>query len=151
VFVVGCAAKTLKEDVNGHKASEKKSFFESSDTALIREALALLSSKEGAPDYNAAKVKLEQLVQNHPKSKWVEGAQGVSAAIDTLLLLQNKIQAEKLSLDKANTDKTKMVKENEGLKTDNLKLQQENEKLKNDIGLLKKLEIQLEKRDKMLK
>jgi hypothetical protein len=37
------------------------------------------------------------------------------------------------------------------LKTDNLKLQQENEKLKNDIGLLKKLEIQLEKRDKMLK
>jgi hypothetical protein len=151
VFVVGCAAKTVKEDTNDHKASMNKSFFESSDTELIREALNLLSNKEEAPDYNAARTNLNLLMQKHPKSKWVNPAQGLSAAIDKLLILQAKIKAENLALDKANADKTKLLKENEDLKGDNIKLQQENEKLKNDIALLKKLEIQLEKREKMLK
>jgi hypothetical protein len=151
-LVIGCAAKTVKDDVTVHKADVNKSFFESSDTALIREALVLLSSKkEEAPDYNTARAKLEALVQKYPKSKWVSSAQGLNSTIDKMLLLQSRIKAEKTALDKANADKTALFTENESLRGDNLKLKQENEKLKSDMALLKKLEIQLEKREKMLK
>jgi regulator of replication initiation timing len=62
------------------------------------------------------------------------------------------------TVEKARADKAKTLRENEQIKKDNrqlleetAKLVQENEQLKKDIQLLKSLEVQLEKREKMLR
>jgi hypothetical protein len=165
-FFAGCAAIPVKDKAIGrNEAAEKqKGFFEwsPSDLDIINEALSYLSQREGAPDYNAARAKLEILINERPQSKWAKSAQTLIRTIDNLLGLQAKVKAEKSELDKAQIDKAKLLKENEVLKkdykyleeryqTETVKLQQENEQLKNDIALLKKLEIQLEKREKRLK
>ena len=61
-------------------------------------------------------------------------------------------------IEKAKEENTRLLKENEQVKKDNrrmleetAKLIQENEQLKKDIQLLKSLEVQLEKREKMLR
>jgi PBP1b-binding outer membrane lipoprotein LpoB len=132
VFLAGCAGKAVKDESSGSKTTAKKGFFtwSPSDTDLLGEALSCLNNKENAPDYSAAKEKLELLLQQYPKSKWAGGARGLIQSIDTILALQTKVT-------QAHADNAKIVKENE--------------QLKNDIALLKKLEIQLEKREKMLK
>ena len=71
--------------------------------------------------------------------------------INKIIALQNNVQSERLALERANTDKSRLFKEIEMLKTEAVKLQHENDQLKNDILLLKQLEIQLEKREKRLK
>jgi hypothetical protein len=166
ISVAGCATKPIIDKSNGQKqvAEKQKSFFElsPSDTDILNEAFTYLSDAEGAPDYNAAKAKLGMLIQEHPKSKWAANAQILILTIDNLLALQAKVKVEKQAKDKAHADKSKLFKENESLRkeyklleeryqTETVKLYQENEQLKNDIALLKKLEIQLEKREKKLK
>lgn len=164
VFIAGCATQPVKDESHSQKTTGEKSFFvfSPSDTDLVREALDCLNNKEGEQDYNAAKAKLDLLVQKHPKSKWAVSAHSLIQAIDNMLALQNEVKAEKQALDKANADKSKLLRENEKLKkeykileeryqTEPDKLRQENEQLRNDMELLKKLEIQLEKREKMLK
>lgn len=165
-IVAGCAVGPVKDKAIGRNevAERQKGFFEwsPSDLDIINEALSYLSQPEGVPDYNAARAKLEIIIKERPQSKWAKSAQTLIRTIDTLLGLQVKIKVEKNALDKAQVDKTKLLKENEVLKkdykyleeryqTETVKLQQENEQLKNDIALLKKLEIQLEKREKRLK
>jgi uncharacterized protein with FMN-binding domain len=131
-FLTGCTGKAVKSEAPGQKTTVKRGFFTSSpsDSDLFSEALSILVNKENVPDYSAAKEKLELLLREYPKNKWAGGAQGLMQAMDTILDLEAKVQ-------QGNIDKLKLVKENE--------------QLKNDIALLKKLEIQLEKREKMLK
>jgi hypothetical protein len=161
ICTAGCANL---DKSNGRKVENQKSFFGLSPSAedIVSEALAYLNNQEGMPDYNAARTKLEFLLQEHPQSKWAGNARGLIRTIDKLLVLQTKVQSDKNALQKISAEKTKLFRENETLKKDNkhlaeklqtetVRLQQENEQLKNDIALLKKLEIQLEKREKMLK
>jgi hypothetical protein len=131
-FLTGCAGNAVQSDTPGKKTTVKRGFFTSSpsDSELFGEALSSLTNKENVPDYSAAKEKLELLLREYPKSKWAGGAQGLIKTIDTILALQVEVKQEHI-------DKGKIVKENE--------------QLKNDIAQLKKLEIQLEKREKMLK
>jgi hypothetical protein len=159
IFIAGCANSSVIDKSNGPKmaAQKQKSIFElsPSDADIINEALISLNNKEGKPDYYAARAKLAILIQEHPKSKWAGSAQALIQIIDNLLALQKKIEAESVALDKANAEKAKLQKDykysEEKYQTETVKLQQENEQLKNDIALLKKLEIQLDKREKMLK
>lgn len=166
ISVAGCVPNPVIDKSNGQKkvAEKQKSFFElsPSDTDILNEAFTCLSYEEGYPDYNAAKAKLGILIQEYPKSKWAVNAQILIRTIDNLIALQAKVEAEKQATDKAQADKTKTSKDNEALRknyklleeryqTETVKLRQENEQLKNDIALLKKLEIQLEKREKRLK
>jgi len=167
IFIAGCAPPpvTYKSDGQNIMAREREgSFFTmpSSDADIMKEALVYLSSKEGGPNYNLARAKLALLIAQYPQSKWVLSAQNLIQTINNLLALQIKIQEEKLALDKANADKSKLVRENETIKknykaleerhqTETVKLQNENEQLKNNMALLKKLEIESEKREKMLK
>jgi hypothetical protein len=159
VFVAGCANSSVIDKSNGPNMADQKqkSIFElsPSDTDIINEALISLNNKEGKPDYNATKAKLEILIQEHPQSKRAVSAQALIQIINNLLALQEKVKTESVALDKANAEKAKLRKDykysEERYQTETLKLQQENEQLKNDIALLKKLEIQLDKREKMLK
>lgn len=123
----------------------------SSEADLIQEALGFLNNPEGAPDYNSVRAGLESFILQYPRSKWTGCAQSLLQTINKITVLQNKAKTERLALDRAYADKSRLFKEIELLKTEAVKLQHENDQLRNDIVLLKQLEIQLEKREKMLK
>jgi hypothetical protein len=156
-FVAGCAPKIAKDESPAPKKTTKKIVSAlppsdaDADTDLIRNTLAHLGNNSGAPNYDAAKFKLELFVQQYPSSAWTGCAQDLIQIIDAILILKNKIKSEKQTLERTNAEKIKLLKENEALKAEAVKNQQENEQLRNDIALLKQLEIRLEKREKMLK
>jgi hypothetical protein len=154
-LVAGCAHKIVQDETPVPKKTKVQvipalpSF--DTDAEQIRIALAHLGNNSGVPDYDAAKTKLELFVQQHPSSVWNDCAQNLIQTIDTMLILKNKIKSEKQALEKTTAEKIKLLKENETLKAEAVKNQQENDRLRSDIALLKQLEIQLEKREKMLK
>ncbi len=132
---------------------------EPSDRELFEEALSYLSNNKNEPNYNEAKARLENLVVQFPKSKWVAGAQALISSLDRISALQVQLRQEN---QKAQDEHVKLTKEIEGLRDNTrqieekysaeiIRLQQENEQLKKDIQQLKNLEIQLEKREKMLR
>lgn len=155
-FIAGCAGSPILDESNG-AAQKRKGIFalHPSDTDIIKEALKLLNRQEEKPDYNAAKARLAIFIDEYHKSKWAESAQALILTIDNLLALQEKVKAQSLALDKEYAEKTKLKRDyqfsEERNRAEISKLQQENEQLKKDIALLKKLEIQLDKREKMLK
>jgi len=157
--IAGCAHSPIIDKSNDRQSAARngKSFFESrpSDADIINGALISLHKQEGEPDYNAAKARLAILIQDYPQSKWAESAQAVILIINNLLALQEKVKTQSLALDKENAERTKQSKDyqysEERDRAEISKLQQENEQLKKDIGLLKKLEIQLNRREKLLK
>jgi hypothetical protein len=102
---------------------------------------------------------LENLVEQFPKSKWITSAQALILTLDRISALQVQVKQEK---QKTQVDQVKLTKEigwlrdnvkqiEEKYSTEIIRLQQENEQLKKDIQQLKKLEIHLEKREKMLR
>lgn len=159
----GCAVNTLLNGNQGQTepAGNSMSIFskEPSDKELFNETLSLLHFREGEPDYQEAKIRLEKLIARYPKSKWSVGAQALILTLDSISALQAKLKAEQTSTQ---NDHAKLMREIDWLK-DNAKkteekymaemtrLQQENEQLKKDIEQLKKLEIRLEKREKMMR
>ena len=163
VILAGCSTKAVIGNVNGQKSPVEKSsgIFskESSDKELFEEALSYLSNKKKEPNYNEAKAKLENLLAQFPKSKWAAAAQALLSSLDRISALQVQIKQEK---QKVQGEQVKLTKEIEGLRDSGkqiegkysaeiVRLQQENEQLKKDIQQLKNLEIQLEKREKMLR
>ena len=159
VFIAGCAGSPVIDQSQGTKTvvEKQRSMFElsPSDADLFREALTSLHDRQGEPDYMAARAKLRIFIQEHPRSKWAASAQALIQAINNLIDLQEKVKTESLELSKANAEKAKLKKDyknsEEKYQAEAVKLQQENEQLKNDIELLKKLEIQMGQREKMLK
>jgi len=113
--------------------------------------LSSLTNPDGTPDYDTFKVRLESFILQYPQSEWTRGAQGLLQTINKISTLQNKARLERLALEKTNADKAKLLKEIDLLKTEAIKLQHENDQLRNDLAILKRLEIQLEKREKLLK
>lgn len=166
LFVAGCASHQVIDKSDARKVSDEKrtSIFSllPSDTDIINAALSCLSTPGKEPDYDAARAKLQKLTDEYPHSKWFDSAQALLLTIDDLLDLQSTVINKQQELDKANAEKSKLLKEKDALRrdynnledryqTETAKLQQENEQLKRDISLLKRLEIQLDKREKMLK
>lgn len=158
-FIAGCAHRPVVDKSNGRKIEIKKQtgIFElsPSDTDIINEALSFLNKQKGEPDYDAAKIRLAILIEEYPKSKWAGSAKALIMTINNLLALREKVKIQSLTLDKENAEKAKLRKtcqySEERDRAEISRLQQENDQLKQDIALLKKLEIQLDKREKMLK
>jgi len=163
IMLAGCSTKAVVDNVNGRTGTVEKSsgIFsrEPSDRELFEEALSYLSNNKNEPNYNEAKARLENLVAQFPKSKWVAGAQALIFSLDRISALQvqlrqenQKAQGEHVKLTKAIEDlrdNTRQIEEKYSVEI--MRLQQENEQLKKDIQQLKNLEIQLEKREKMLR
>lgn len=158
-FVAGCAGHSIIDESKSTKISmeQRKGIFESppSDSDIINEVLFSLNEEEGEPDYNEVRTKLANFIQDYPLSKWTGYAKALMLIINNVLALQEKVQTQSLELDQANREKEKIVKDYQ--LTDKIyrgeitRLQQEIEVLKKDILILKRLEIQLDRREKMLK
>jgi hypothetical protein len=129
---------------------------------LFFQGLQQLVEPVNKDEYEMARHTFEILVSSYPESKWRDTAQAALRLIGEMDSYRNKILSERNMVNKLLTDRTKALQDNEQLKKDfrllNEKhqaefaaLQQENEQLKKDIQLLKNLEIQLEKREKLLR
>jgi len=123
-----------------------------SDEELFHGGLSYMGSNGQPVDYGKARSAFDTLVNTYPKSKW----RGLSERLIRLIDECQSCQEKNLLGNKTQSDKNKLLQENERLKKDIRQLQsetarlsQENEQLKNDIQLLKNLEIQLDKREKM--
>ena len=154
IMVAGCSTKAVVDNANGRTGSVERSSsifsIEPSDRELFEEALSYLSNNKNEP-----KARLENLVAQFPKSKWVAGAQALLSSLDRISTLQGQLK-------QAQDEHVRLTKELEGFRDNNrqieekyaaeiIRLKQENEQLKNDIQQLKNLELQLEKREKMLR
>jgi DNA repair ATPase RecN len=163
VMLSGCSTKVTIDNTNKQMGPAEKSIHifskEPSDKELFEDALSFLSNKEKEPNYTGAKIRLENLVEQFPKSKWITSAQALILTLDRISALQVQVKQEK---QKTQVDQVKLTKEigwlrdnvkqiEEKYSTEIIRLQQENEQLKKDIQQLKKLEIHLEKREKMLR
>lgn len=159
IMLAGCSTKAVVDNGNGRTGEVEKSSgifsTEPSDRELFEEALFYLSNNKNEPNYNEAKARLENLVVQFPKSKWVAGAQALISSLDRISALQVQLRQEN---QKAQDEHVKLTKERDNTRqieekysAEIIRLQQENEQLKKDIQQLKNLEIQLEKREKMLR
>jgi len=159
IMVAGCSTKAVVDNANGRTGSVERSSsifsIEPSDRELFEGALSYLSNNKNEPNYYEAKARLENLVAQFPKSKWVAGAQALLSSLDRISTLQGQLK-------QAQDEHVRLTKELEGFRDNNrqieekyaaeiIRLKQENEQLKNDIQQLKNLELQLEKREKMLR
>jgi hypothetical protein len=98
------------------------------------------------------------LLNTYPKSKWRGLSETFIRLIDMEQLYEETCRTDVQLIEKAKEDNARLFKENEQGRKDNRRLLeetarliQENEQLKKDIQLLKSLEVQLEKREKMLR
>lgn len=162
VMVSGCAANAVLNGASEQAGPAEKSINlfnkEPSDKDLFDEALSLLNNQENKPKYDEAKIRLENMILQYPKSKWAAGAQALILTLDRISELEAALNTEKTRVQ---NERGKLTREIDGLKgnlkkaeeyaTETTRLQQENEQLKRDIEQLKNLEIRLEQREKMLR
>ena len=125
-----------------------------SDTDIFSKGMSYLGNREKAADYVKARGAFDELLKKFPRSKW----RGLSEILIRLIDDMEKCSADMQLMEKAKEDNARLLRENEQIKKDNkqlleetAKLVQENEQLKKDIQLLKSLEVELEKREKMLR
>ena len=136
---------------------EKPSFFSkpSNDAALLNEGASYLGFPEKPADYAKAKASFETLIKNYPKSKWRPLAETLIRLLDDIQAVQARGQSEQDQLKNENERLKKEIQALNGRfqaeRSALPALLQENEQLKKDIELLKKLEVQLDKREKMLR
>ena len=140
--------------------TNERSWFKRSpaDVDVFYQGISYLGDNEKSADYAKAKAAFEEVLKTYPKSKWRGLSETFIRLIDMEQLYEEQCRTDLQFIEKAKEDKAKLLKENEQVKKDNrrlleetAKLIQENEQLKKDIQLLKSLELQLEKREKMLR
>ena len=161
LFVILLAAcSSLPSPPGTPPRSNDRSWFNRSpaDVDVFYQGISYLGDKEKSADYAKAKAAFEQVLKTYPKSKWRGLSETFIRLIDMEQLYEEQSRADLQFIEKAKEDNAKLLKENEQAKKDNrrlleetAKLIQENEQLKKDIQLLKSLELQLEKREKMLR
>jgi hypothetical protein len=156
VILLGCATtggisnNTDQKDTNQHS----NGFFsiKPSDKEIFTDALSFLSNDGKEPQYNEAKIRLENLIQQYPKSKWTDAAKALLISLNRISELELKQEQaeqkqEKLTHDLAAlSNKSRQTEERHTSEIS--RLQQENEELAKGLQQLKNLEIQLEKRKK---
>ena len=141
------------------RANERSWFKRSpADVDIFYQGISYLGDKEKATDYAKAKAAFNEVLNTYPKSKWRGLSETFIRLIDMEQLYEETCRTDVQLIEKAKEDNARLLKENEQAKKDNrrlldetAKLIQENEQLKKDIQLLKSLEVQLEKREKMLR
>lgn len=163
LILAGCATKpmisTTADRTDGPVKSNGLFNQDRSDEELFIEALSSLSNEKKEPNHDEAKLKLENLINQYPRSKWIGASRALLTSLDRISTLQTQLKQER---QRNQGENNKLSKEIELLRDNNkqledrltaeiVRLQQENEQLKRDIQQLKNLEIQLEKREKMLR
>ncbi|MDD5712600.1 MAG: hypothetical protein PHY31_07580 [Smithellaceae bacterium] len=114
------------------------------DAELIYEGMLALGQDGQPPDYGRARKAFDAIIKDHPNSRWKKLA-------ERLVGLLNDISDCRRLADKLKAQQTDLAQENDQLKKD-IRLQ--NEKLQaalTDIERLKNIEIELEKRDRLLR
>lgn len=136
---------------------EKASLFSKppADAMLLNEGASWLGLSDKPADYVKARETFVRLMNNYPKSKWRPLAETFIHLIDTIQTEQAKNQSERELAENLQRDKEQLRKDlqllNSKCQADRTGLLQENEQLKRDMELLKKLEVQLDRREKMLR
>jgi hypothetical protein len=132
------------------------------DAMMINEGVSWLGLSDKPADYAKARETFAVLTKNYPESKWRPLAETFIRLIDIIESLQAKnLSAQELT-EKLQQDNGQLKQDHERLKKDlqalsskfeaeRAGLLQENEQLKKDMELLKQLEVQLDKREKMLR
>lgn len=127
----------------------------SADAAVLNEGASYLGFPEKPADYAKARASFETLIKNYPKSKWRPLAETLIRLLDEIQSVQARGQSEQEQLKNENERLKKEIQALNGRfqaeRSALPALLQENEQLKKDIELLKKLEVQLDKREKMLR
>lgn len=137
--------------------------YSADDRKLFEEGLNCLKTiPERLPDYTKARKILETLVQKHPESKWRIQAELWLGHLDAFSRLEEKLNTCQQKVENNQIAQNRLQRENEQLRKEIRELtektqeelnrfNQENEQLKRDIRLLKNMEIQREKRERMLR
>ncbi len=123
--------------------------------------LALQLDKQDQ-DGGPAKLIFERLINTYPTSKWHGAAQVCIRLLGAMDAYRDQLRTEQAMAAKVLSDKAKSLQETEQLKrelrslmekhqAELTALQQENEQLRKDIQLLKNLELQRDRREKMLR
>jgi hypothetical protein len=131
------------------------------DRELLLEGVANLNRSD-RPDPAAARKIFSTLIQNHPQSRWRSAAETFIRLIDEGEASRESIRREHLLMEQAQTEQAKSLQENDRLKktvrelteklhAETAALALENEQLKKDLQRLKALEIELQKRERMLR
>ncbi len=168
-FIVGCAAAppTIeKKDVAAPAVKQIEEMptaaprlFEERD--LLLDGVALLNLQD-RPDPEKARSVFISLIQRYPQSRWRPAAETLVRLIDEGQAMREAGRQDRALIDQTLTEKEWLLQENDRLKktvrelTDKLQaekasLSQENEQLRKDLKRLKDLEIELEKRERMLR
>lgn len=125
------------------------------DAMMFNEGVSWLGLSDKPADYAKAKETFAILTQNYPQSKWRPLAETFVHLIDAIQSLQAKGLSEQGLANKLKQDNERLKKDLQALSSkfqaDRDSLLQKNEQLKKDMELLKKLEVQLDKREKMLR
>lgn len=132
------------------------------DEELFLQALRQIAGPFNQEASATARQTLAALLSDYPQSKWNDAARATLRLIGELDTYRQRLPIEQDMVQKLATDRNRTIQENEQLKKE-LRLlsakyqaelaeqQQENEQLKKDLQLLKNLEIQLDRREKMLR
>jgi hypothetical protein len=131
------------------------------DIDLLSEGIALLSQPD-RPDSTKARSVFQSLLQRFPMSRWRPAAETFIRLIDEAEASREINLKDRLHSDAARAEQNRLLKENDGLRqtirelTERLQaetaaLTQENDQLKKDLQRLKLLEIELQKRERMIR
>lgn len=168
-FIVGCAAAPPAIEKKDVAAPAVKPAEETpavpprlfDDRDLLLDGVALLNLPE-RPDPETARSIFLSLIQRYPQSRWRPAAEAFIRLIDERDAFGEMSRQDRLLVDNTKTEWSRALQENDYLKktvrelTEKLQsetaaLAQENEQLKRDIQRLKALEIELQKRERMLR
>jgi hypothetical protein len=169
LFLAGCAAPAptveqkivvpeppappIEQGVNPPRLNE--------DRDIFAEGLVFLNKSDRA-DPAKARERFTVLLQHYPQSRWRLAAESFIRLIDEIEASREAGRRDQLLREKLRAERSEMLQEHESLKkavrelteklrTETTSLIQENEKLKRDLQSLKDLEIELEKRERMLR
>ncbi|MFH1080598.1 MAG: hypothetical protein V1766_10135 [Pseudomonadota bacterium] len=125
------------------------------DAVMLNEGISRLGLKDKPADYAKARETFAALTKDYPKSRWRPLAETFICLIDAIQSLQMESLSAREIAEKLKQDNERLKKDIQALsnrvQAEHASLMQENENLKKDMELLKKLEVQLDKRERMLR
>jgi hypothetical protein len=168
-FIVGCAMAPPAIEQKDVAALSVKPVEESpaapprlfEERDLLLDGVIFLNLPE-RPDPEKARSTFLSLIQRYPQSRWRPAAEAFIRLIDERDAFGEMSRQDRLLVDKTRAERSRVLQENDHLKkavrdlTEKLQsetaaLAQENEQLKRDLQRLKALEIELQKRERMLR
>ncbi len=135
------------------------------DRDLFLKGMELLARTE-APDFGEPRALFLSLAERYPQSRWRPAAEALVRQIDEQKSLREALQVETVrlqqTLQQTQAERRRLQQENEllrksareaaeRLQAEKASLSQENEQLRKDLKRLRDLEIEIEKRERMLR